>query len=258
MFSALCLYLVGSNSTRVSYIQKASLEKRLSVCCQINTIVASLSAFLNFFQLTEVDNFALGGQRSMTVDVSRPIEWILTCPLMQLNLVLMGGSRIPEYRRTLMPGLSATVLFLGAFTLFVDKPYIFVIWAVACCFHGSQVFFNVLQIKEHSAGVESLLNGDSEFRKATMILMGTWLPFPLWYILSPEGFGVVTNITIIQLGWAFLNVTAKFSLIFYMQRVKDNYCNRLKVKREMKGALNNAYSTEGDEDDSCDGGKVIC
>ena len=29
----------------------------------------------------------------------------MTCPLMQLALVLMGGSRIPEYRRMVMPGL---------------------------------------------------------------------------------------------------------------------------------------------------------
>jgi len=256
MFTALGLYLVGSNSTRMSYIQKASLEKRLSTICQISVMVAATSAFLNFFQLTEVDNFVLGGSRSMTVDVARPIEWILTCPLMQLKLVLMGGTRIPEYRRTLMPALSAAVLFLGALTLFIDKPYIFIIWAVALGIHSIQMFLNVLQIKEHSAGVETLLSGDSEFRKATIILMLTWLPFPAWYIVSPEGFGIVTNITIIQLGWAFLNVTAKFSLIFYIQRVKDNYCNRLKVKREMKGALNNAYTQESDEEDSCDGGKA--
>merc|ERR1719337_847508 len=61
MFGALSVYLIFSNSTRLSYIQRASLEKRLNVCCQINTIVAALSAFLNFFQVTEVDNWMLPG-----------------------------------------------------------------------------------------------------------------------------------------------------------------------------------------------------
>jgi bacteriorhodopsin len=253
MFSALVVYLVMSNSTRISYIQKASLEKRLGVCCQINTIVASLSAFLNFFQLTEVDNWALVGGRSMVVDVARPLEWILTCPLMQLNLVLMGGSRIPEYRRVLMPGLSATVLAFGSVTLFLDKPLIFLFWGVGICFHCTQMYFNFRQIREHSNGVESVLEGDSEFRKATLILMATWLPFPIWYILSPEGFGVIDNIAVIQMGWAFLNVTAKFSLIFYMQRVKDNYCNRLKTKREMKGTYSaGANLMDADDDDTSD------
>merc|ERR1719329_1355641 len=66
--------------------------------------------------------------------------------------------------------------------------------------------------------------------------MGTWFPFPIWYFLSPEGVGVVTSGVIIQMGWAFLNITAKFTLCFYIQRIKDNYCNRLKVKRELTSA----------------------
>merc|ERR1719498_2132058 len=97
------------------------------------------------------------------------------------------------------------------------------------------MFFNRQQIIEHSKGVEGLLSGDSEFRKATLILMFTWFPFPAWYILSPEGVGVIDSIVLVQMGWAFLNICAKFTLSFYIQRIKDNYCNRLKVKREMKG-----------------------
>jgi len=127
-FTALVMYLVFSNSTRLSYIQKASLEKRMHMVCQLNTIVAALSAFLNLIQLTEIDNWDLPGKRSMTIDMARPIEWILTCPLMQLSLVIMGGSRIPEYRRTLMPGLAATALAFAASTLFVDTPWVFVLF----------------------------------------------------------------------------------------------------------------------------------
>lgn len=250
MFTALVVYLVFSNSTRLSYIQKASLEKRLGICCQINTIVAALSAFLNYFQLTEVDNWALPGQRSMVIDMARPVEWILTCPLMQLSLVIMGGSRIPEYRRTMMPALATLALALATTTLFVDFPWVFVIFGVGLCVHSTAMFFNRQQIIEHSRGVEGLLEGDSEFRKATLILMLTWFPFPVWYILSPEGLNIITSIAVVQMGWAFLNIISKFSLIFYIQRVKDNYCNRLKVKREMKGmaAMANAQ-TSGDDDE---------
>ena len=43
----------------------------------------------------------------------------------QLSLVIMGGSRIPEYRRTLMPFLAAFVLCFGSATLFVDTPWVF-------------------------------------------------------------------------------------------------------------------------------------
>merc|ERR1719428_1697382 len=99
------------------------------------------------------------------------------------------------------------------------------------------MFFNRQQIIEHSKGVEGLLSGDSEFRKATLILMFTWIPFPTFYALSPEGLGVVTNITVIQMTWAFLNIISKFTLAFYIQRIKDNYSQRLKVKRAVAQAL---------------------
>jgi bacteriorhodopsin len=235
LFAALAGYLIFSNSTRLSYIQRASLEKRLNVCCQLNTIVAAFSAFFNFFQITEVDNFALPGDRNFTVDAARPIEWICTCPLMQLCLVLMGGSRIPEYRRIMMPMFSVTILLCGAATMFVEDAIVYVFWGVGFVIFLVMVSFNRLQILEHSKGIEGLFTGDSEFRKATLILIATWFPFPLWYLLSPEGISLIENVVIIQMGWAFLNITAKFSSAFYMQRIKDNYCNRLKVKREMHG-----------------------
>jgi hypothetical protein len=98
------------------------------------------------------------------------------------------------------------------------------------------MFFNRQQIIEHSKGAEGLFTGDSEFRKATLILMFTWIPFPCWFMLSPEGLGAITNITIIQMGWAILNIISKFTLTFYLQRVKDNYGHRLKVKRAVEKA----------------------
>ena len=35
--------------------------------------------------------------------------------------------------------------------------------------------------------------GDSEFRKASILLIVTWVPFPTFYALSPEGFGALAN-----------------------------------------------------------------
>ena len=75
------------------------------------------------------------------------------------------------------------------------------------------------------------------FRKASLLLIITWFPFPIWFAISPEGLGYIDNILIIQMGWAFLNILAKFTFIFYIQRVKDNYCSRLKVKRELIGVM---------------------
>merc|ERR1719201_3138426 len=160
----------------------------------------------------------------------------------------MGGPRIPDYRRLLMPFSSLVVLMFGSLTLFVDEPITYMLFACGFICHCGAMFFNRQQIIEHSKGVEGLLRGDSEFRKATLILMGTWIPFPTWFILSPEGFGLITNIAVIQLGWAFLNITSKFTLTFYMQRIKDNYGNRLKVKRAVQQHIGGKKISDDEED----------
>ena len=38
------------------------------------------------------------------------------------------------------------------------------------------------------------------FRKASILLIVTWVPFPTFYALSPEGFGVITDILFVQAG----------------------------------------------------------
>eukprot|EP00445_Apocalathium_hangoei_P019447 CAMPEP_0203894942 /NCGR_PEP_ID=MMETSP0359-20131031/37847_1 /ASSEMBLY_ACC=CAM_ASM_000338 /TAXON_ID=268821 /ORGANISM="Scrippsiella Hangoei, Strain SHTV-5" /LENGTH=558 /DNA_ID=CAMNT_0050817345 /DNA_START=51 /DNA_END=1724 /DNA_ORIENTATION=- len=238
-FAALALWLLGSNTTKLAFVQRAALEKRLTVCCFICTYVALFSAFFNFFQLTDVDNIALSYQQGYTMDLCRPVEWICTCPFLQLILVLMGGSKIPEYRRILMPMLAEGVLITGLIsTVAPSTPIRIVFYALSCVFFGILIYFNIKQVKEYSSGAESLTQGDSEYRKATLIMICTWFPFPFWYLISPEGLNLVKNITIVQVGWAFFNIKAKFSLIFYIQRIKDLYCNRLKTKNELKGMGN--------------------
>jgi len=237
MFWALASYLVLSNSPRLKDVQAMTYEKRLDACCKLNIIVAAISAFLNFFQLTEIDNFILPSQRAelkYTVDVARPVEWILTCPLLQLSLVLMGGLKIPEVRRSIMPATAATVLLFGTATLFVPSPVHYVLYGFGVCVHSFAMYLNLKQIIEVSDGAESLLSGDSEFRKATVVLMLTWFPFPIWFMLTPEGFGLVENIVVVQMGWACLNIVSKFTMIFFIQRIKDNYWNRVKLTRELK------------------------
>lgn len=234
-FAGLAGWLSMANGTKLSFIQQAALEKRLTVCCFLGVYVGAFSAFFNFFQLTEVDDVLLDREGSFTLDFSRPLEWIMTCPLMQLALVLMGGSRIPEYRRMVMPGLSVIVLVCGTASMLLWDVWVYVAYGVGLCFACVMFWLNRQQIVEHSDGQECLLYGDSEFRKASILLIVTWVPFPTFYALSPEGFGIITDILFVQVGWAFLNIVSKFTFIFYIQRIKDNYCNRLKVKREFTG-----------------------
>jgi len=234
-FGGLALWLFTSNGTKLSYVQRASLEKRLQVSCFILTYVATLSCFFNFIQLTGADDFYIPGSDNYTIDLARPIEWIVTCPLLQLVLVLIGGTRIPEYRRAVMPLLSLFFLLCGVGSSVTEGPVRWLFYAAGMAAGVMLFYYMAKQISEHSSGSESMTSGESEFRTATIIIMATWLPFPIWYIVSPEGLNLVSNVLIIQVGWMFLNITAKFSVIFYIQRIKDNYCIKLKVNRGLNG-----------------------
>eukprot|EP00928_Gymnodinium_smaydae_P054451 TRINITY_DN38210_c0_g1_i1.p1 TRINITY_DN38210_c0_g1~~TRINITY_DN38210_c0_g1_i1.p1 ORF type:complete len:579 (+),score=76.33 TRINITY_DN38210_c0_g1_i1:27-1739(+) len=245
-FTLVAIWLTFSNSTSLGYVQRASLEKRLTVCCFINTYIGLFSAFFNFFQLTKVDDSIMPEHSNYTIDLARPIEWICTCPLMQLILVILGGSKLPDYRRRLMPFLSVSVLGLGLLSTYIPGWPRFIPYAMGCATAGLMFFLNAKQITERSDGVETLLSGDSEYRKATLLVVVLWFPFPFWYILSPEGANVISDALLIQVGWAFLNIVAKFSFIFYIQRMKDLYCARLKAKREMNKQSGACRELEGE------------
>lgn len=58
-FAGLAGWLSMANGTKLSFIQQAALEKRLTVCCFLGVYVGAFSAFFNFFQLTEVDDVLL-------------------------------------------------------------------------------------------------------------------------------------------------------------------------------------------------------
>ena len=57
--------------------------------------------------LLRIDDFDLPGrENNFTLNLSRPIEWIATCPIMQLKLVVLAGARVPSYRRFMPLGRS--------------------------------------------------------------------------------------------------------------------------------------------------------
>mmetsp|Transcript_149449 Transcript_149449/g.272045 ORF Transcript_149449/g.272045 Transcript_149449/m.272045 type:complete len:811 (-) Transcript_149449:185-2617(-) len=241
------IWMSYMNSRNYWTIQRAHIADRMSFSCNVCLFVTTFSCFFNFFQVTEVDNIALTDERAgFTLDLARPIEWIITCPLMQYVLVVLGGPHIPEYRRILMPLLSVSVLGCGTASLLTEKPeYLRYIWYIVGL-HIAIVMFslNRWQIVEHSGGQEDLwrpLNGSgSWFWKASVCLIVTWFPFPIWFFLSPEGLGIINSVPVIQVGWGVLNIVSKFSFMALIQYIKTTETNR-RDKRWEAGALESGY-----------------
>eukprot|EP00929_Paragymnodinium_shiwhaense_P056064 TRINITY_DN28065_c0_g1_i1.p1 TRINITY_DN28065_c0_g1~~TRINITY_DN28065_c0_g1_i1.p1 ORF type:complete len:935 (-),score=330.18 TRINITY_DN28065_c0_g1_i1:254-3058(-) len=232
-FIGLSMWLIFGNTGKMAMAHKATLEQRLGIATTINTAVCLFSGFFNILQLTSIDDFALPRATSFTLDLSRPVEWVLTCPVMQLSLVLLGGSRIPPYRRYMMPLLSVSVLLCGTASMFTAGPLRFAWYGFGIILVGIMFYHNAIQIVENSEGTECITSGSSDFRRLSLMLILTWFPFPLWFFCSPEGFGLVTDTVVIHMGWVVLNIVSKFSFIIYMQRIKSCYCSKLEATREL-------------------------
>jgi len=63
----------------------------------------------------------------------------------------------------------------------------------------------------------------------------TWFPFPLWFCLSVEGWGIITDYLVIEMGWVVLNIVSKFTFIIWMQRMKMVHGKKLEAARELYG-----------------------
>jgi len=241
------MWLIFANNSKVAVAQKASLEERHKVCATISTAVALFSGFFNILQLTAIDDFDLPGRGSaFTLNLSRPVEWLATCPIMQLKLVVLAGARVPSYRRFMMPLLSVAVLLCGTASMFTGDALRFAWYGFGICFAGIMFYHNILQITENSDGEESLFNGDSDFRRLSLLLIWTWFPFPIWFTLSVEGFGLITNPFTIEMGWVVLNIISKFTFIVLLQRMKMVHQKKMEAARELYGLYPGDATTEDD------------
>ncbi|CAE7471822.1 CLIP3 [Symbiodinium sp. KB8] len=246
-FMFLAMWLIFANNSKVAVAQKAPLEQRHNICATISTAVALFSGFFNILQLTAIDDFDLPGRtNNFTLNLSRPVEWILTCPIMQLKLVVLAGSRVPSYRRFMMPLISVAVLLCGTASMFTGDALRFAWYGFGLSLASIMFYHNALQIKENSEGEESFLHGDSDFRKLSLCLILTWFPFPMWFSLSVEGFGVITDGFIIEMGWVVLNIVSKFVFIIWLQRMKMVHQRKVESTRELYGLSASDDMTEGD------------
>merc|ERR1719463_257049 len=84
-------------------------------------------------------------------------------------------------------------------------------------------------IMDASDGGENLLSGTSFLRGLTVVIALTWIPFPVWYALSPEGFNIIQDEPGMKVAVAFLNLFSKGSFILYLTRIRADFQMRQKT-----------------------------
>jgi bacteriorhodopsin len=232
IFSAVFFFLLGAllvsdaMPSDLQLVQRSTLKKRIEFSLAVCVYICFFSCLFNVCQYGEDDDFVLQGVDSRDVpvlDVARPIEWILTCPLQQLLLPIIGGEKVKDYRRWTMPLNSFVILCFGMSAMFsqdVRAKMVFYLCGVSCFVALTYQMNSV--ISEATMGAENICRGASVIRTAVIITVSTWFPFPIWYALSPEGFNVIPNSAAMKIAVAFLNVLSKGAFIFYVSRVNSN------------------------------------
>merc|ERR1719398_375118 len=140
--------------------------------------VCFFSCLFNCMQFGEQDDIVLShidARDDVILDLGRPIEWILTCPLMQLVLPIIGGEKVPDYRRWTMPLNAFVVLCFGltaSLQTYLPFKLAFFLCGIMCfCVMLLQMNRTVV---DSTSGEENLLMGKSIVRNLAVIVALTW------------------------------------------------------------------------------------
>jgi hypothetical protein len=142
---------------------------------------------------------------------------------MQLILPILGGERVPDYRRVSMPSNSAIILVFGVMAMFSETiPFKLGFYFCGVFCFAVLIYQMHRTVVESTMGAEGLFWGSSSIRTLSVIVAATWIPFPIWYALSPEGFNIIQNSAAMKISVAFLNVFSKGAFIYYLMRVRGD------------------------------------
>jgi bacteriorhodopsin len=244
LFSAIFFFFLGvlivgqHINGDLHIVQRSILRKRLEYSMFICLYICFFSCLFNVIQYGPQDDQyfdQIDARDTVILDLGRPIEWILTCPLMQLILPILGGEKVPDWRRLTMPLNSVVILIFGCCAMFsawlpMKLGFYFCgVFCFMCLMHQMHMC-----VKESTDNQESLFWGSTSLRVLSVIVASTWIPFPIWYALSPEGFNIIQNSAAMKIAVAFLNVLSKGAFIYYLMRVRGDLEVREMVMAEAK------------------------
>lgn len=227
VFFLLAMYVL-QGGIRMKEIQQASLRKRLEYCGLMNFYICLVSFFFN---LGHVLAYLVHLDHSAMLKLVF-LEYMLTCPVMQANLAILGGPSVQERHRGEVAALTLLVLSFGFAASMIDS----IVLKMACFVLGASAFVVLVKVNnsmvlQHSGGRESIFGGNlharpSPYKKIAKKIVMTWVLFPLWWLISPEGLGVLQNHEVNSTVQVFLSIVAKGLYVIMIRLITDKYANK--------------------------------
>lgn len=226
IFAMLMIYGGIAVATPLNQIRVSPLYARLHWCVKVNVYICFMSCMFNILELTDMQaQFqSMIGHKSAVI---KPLEYLFTCPLMMLSLVVMAGERVPLRRYMEVTGLTSIVLVLGFFaSLSFRMEMKLMCFSVACTCFLVLIQRLAVTVSEHSEKQESLFKmslGGSVYRKLCLKTVVTWLLFPVWWVFSAEGIGIYKDVQTNVIVTTVINIVAKALFILYVHKVYNCY-----------------------------------
>lgn len=226
---------------------KVELETRFRFCGNINRMCSSLCALLSLVAITRI--LSIGN-----INGIRYLTYFVTCPLMQMELIVLIAPFVPCYRLvvaftgsitvlTLSMGYGASLLWMPVYEGYLTR--FLVSWDVSDLEPTLKLkvilpslagmsFLSVIQIP--FLAVCYLAHGGSRnwdlpkgYLTLLLIVWSTWLTFPLWWLISWEGMALNDDTKSIELGYAVLGLLSKG--LFFMKGFSMAESNKVRVKQ---------------------------
>jgi len=236
------------------------LNERFAFCRKLNMSICMFSALVALLAMTRWLHIG-------NVNGFRYLGYAMTCPLMQGELVVLIAPLVPFYRVSVaMSAMAAFVCIIAGYVsslhggpLWEGELLDFIEtgdlddlaptgkfnWAIASML--SLFFLSFIQIpylallylcKGRKPHAESTAPEVStmpwHYLRLLLIVSVTWLTFPIWWLISYEGMGVIEDTKLNGFGFCVLNFFSKASFTWQMLKmVKHHKEERLKAGRKV-------------------------
>jgi bacteriorhodopsin len=176
----------------------------------LSAIISLISAWCSIISIVDILTVPIQGA-SRSVNLIRYIDWILTCPLLQIQLGLIADTKTSRY---IMMVYNVTVSnTCGLIGAYVDTGIWKVVFLLISCGHFAYMSKDLDNlVQEHTDNQESLMRGTSSLRKLCLMTIGTWIPFPIIWVLSSDGFDWAQWGTISEVMFNIIGVVSKLSV----------------------------------------------
>lgn len=242
-----------STLSLISTMGKHDLETRMRFCGNCDKMTCVVSCFLSLLGVTRW--MSMGNVNGL-----RYLGYFLTCPLMQVELVILIAPHVPFYQLSAAftgglcfvmlsvgygSSLLATPIYAGSMVTYIQtgnwddlQPYgklDVVLPGLAGISFLSFIQMPFLAMCYTCAGGERNIDCPPGYLGLLFMVCVSWLAFPFWWFLSWEGNAVINDTKFNEIGFTILNLLSKGLYIRSGMIMSDRHKDRIREKKISEG-----------------------